>query len=74
MTSDVRWKQRFENFEKAFQFFGRRYDDHLKNPNDESNQAAFVKSFELTLELSWKVMKDVLVEGGVKKRLKLKTD
>ena len=69
MVSDVRWKQRFENFEKAFKVFCRRYDEYLKITDEEAYQMALIQSFEIVFELSWKVMKDFLVEGGVGKGL-----
>lgn len=63
-NNDIRWKQRFENFSGALR--------QLRNANEIKNQRAFtelelqgaVQSFEVTQELSWKVMKDFLESEG----------
>ncbi len=58
---DVRWKQRFENFKKAF--------IHLENavntPNlNELKRQGLIKAFEFTYELAWTTLKDFLTEMG----------
>lgn len=59
---DIRWKQRFQNFEKAFVFL----DSALKSPNpNELEQAGIVKAYEFTFELAWKTLKDYMEENGV---------
>lgn len=62
MEADVRWKQRFENYEKAFLLF-RRFlaKDHL----NEFEKQGLIKAFEYTHELAWKVMKDYLEYEGI---------
>ena len=64
-NQDIRWKQRFENFLGALK--------QLKNANELRKQRPFtelellgaVQAFEVTQELSWKVMKDFLeAQGG----------
>ena len=64
MNNDIRWKQRFQNFEKSLEVFQRRYDDYEKDPNDEAYQMSLVKSFELTFDLSWNTLKDYLEYMG----------
>ena len=59
--SDIRWKQRFQNFEKAFSKLKEAIE--LKALN-ELERNGLVQRFEFTLELSWKVMKDYLEEKG----------
>lgn len=53
--SDIRWKQRFANYKKAFtqltQFI------HKEQLNEMEKQG-LVKAFEYTYELAWNVMKD----------------
>jgi len=66
MNNEKRWRQRFENFEKSFQVFQRRIEALEKNPEDEGYQMALVQSFEITLELSWKTLRDFLENGGIK--------
>ena len=63
-NQDIRWKQRFEHFLGALR--------QLKNANDLQKERAFtelelqgaVQAFEVTQELSWKVMKDFLESQG----------
>ena len=58
---DVRWKQRFENFNKAF--------EQLKEFTEISElnkfeKQGFIQCFEYTFELAWKVLKDYLEYNG----------
>jgi len=64
MNNDLRWKQRFENFEKAFAVFQRRIDDYRLEPDREAYQMALVQGYELVIELAWKVMKNYLENDG----------
>jgi nucleotidyltransferase substrate binding protein (TIGR01987 family) len=58
---DIRWKQRFQNFEKAFSRLKEGIE--IENPN-ELERNGIVQRFEFTIDLSWKVMKDYLEEKG----------
>ncbi len=60
-NKDVRWKQRFQNFERAFLRLKEAIE--LENPN-ELERNGIVQRFEFTLDFSWKVMKDYLEEKG----------
>ena len=64
MKDELRWKQRFENFENAYHTFCRIYDAYRKNQKEEVNKIALVQCFEFSLELSWKTMKDYLEAKG----------
>lgn len=64
MNNALRWKQRFQNFEKAFEVFNRRKDDYEKDSNNESHQMSFIQAYEILFELSWKTMKDYLENEG----------
>lgn len=58
---DIRWKQRFQNFEKAFM----RLKEAVELPElNELERNGLIQRFEFTLDLSWKVMKDFLEEKG----------
>jgi nucleotidyltransferase substrate binding protein (TIGR01987 family) len=61
MNTDIRWKQRFENFEKAY----RQLNTSLLiiNPS-ETERAGIIQFYEITLELAWKTLKDFLVLEG----------
>ncbi len=64
MSENVRWKQRFQNFEKAFNLFERMVSDYQKNLNNEVSQVALIHAFEVVMELSWKTLKDYLLNEG----------
>ncbi|MBA0884236.1 nucleotidyltransferase substrate binding protein [Flavobacterium undicola] len=63
-NQDIRWKQRFEHFVNAFK--------QLKNAKQLKEERGFtelelqgvIQAFEVSQELSWKVMKDFLEEQG----------
>lgn len=62
--NELRWKQRFENFQKAFAVFERRVNEYQLHPTEEAYQLSLIQAFEFTFELSWKTMKDYLNEVG----------
>jgi nucleotidyltransferase substrate binding protein (TIGR01987 family) len=58
---DIRWKQRFENFEKSFNLL----EKYSKEPiSTELERAGIIQFFETTFELAWKVLKDYLEAEG----------
>ncbi len=62
MQEDIRWKQRFENFEKAYiQLLDamERFDTL-----DDLGKEGLVQRFEYTFELAWKTLKDFLESKG----------
>lgn len=64
-NQDIRWKQRFENFSNAFRQL--KLARNLKKERDftELELQGVIQAFEITQELSWKVLKDFLEEQGV---------
>lgn len=64
MPHETRWKQRFDNFENAYQTFCRVIERYKKIPEDELAKMALVQCFEFSLELSWKTLKDYLESTG----------
>ncbi|MBW4463133.1 MAG: nucleotidyltransferase substrate binding protein [Nodosilinea sp. WJT8-NPBG4] len=60
MDSDLRWVQRFQNFDDALKTFGRVFDRYCAAPEDEVIQIALIQAFEFTFEIAWKTMKDFL--------------
>ena len=58
---DIRWKQRFQNYEKAFRQLERALQ--ISNPS-ETERAGLIQFFELAFELSWKTLKDYLESQG----------
>lgn len=58
---DIRWKQRFENFNKVYILL----EKYSKESNlNELEQAGIIQFFEMTFELAWKVLKDYLERDG----------
>lgn len=58
---DIRWKQRFQNYEKAFLLIERTLK--IKDPS-EAEKGGIIQFYEMAFELAWKLMKDYLVEEG----------
>jgi nucleotidyltransferase substrate binding protein (TIGR01987 family) len=60
-NQDIRWKQRFQNFEKAFLSLN---EAMLRKDLNEFERNGLIQRFELTIDLAWKVAKDFLEEKG----------
>ena len=58
---DIRWKQRFQNFEKAMKHLESALQ--LKDP-DILQKAGIIQFFEMSYELAWNTLKDYLEEQG----------
>lgn len=65
MTEDIRWKQRFSNYTKAFQSLTEAVDLSRERELSALEQQGLIQSFEFTHELAWKVLKDYLEYQGV---------
>jgi nucleotidyltransferase substrate binding protein (TIGR01987 family) len=60
---DIRWKQRFQNFDRAFGLLR----VTLKDGPDSLNQLekeGVIQRFEFSFELAWKTLKDYMEHGG----------
>lgn len=60
---DIRWNQRFQNFDRAFLLLR----DALENGLDSLNQLekeGVIQRFEFSFELAWKTLKDYMEEAG----------
>jgi nucleotidyltransferase substrate binding protein (TIGR01987 family) len=64
MSNELRWIQRFQNFDDAYQTFGRVFERYQATPRDEIIQIALIQAFEFTFEIAWKTMKDYLEYEG----------
>jgi nucleotidyltransferase substrate binding protein (TIGR01987 family) len=62
----IRWKQRFENYEKALARLQEALDAVAKEPENHLYKMATIQAFEFTTELGWKLLKDYLQFQGVK--------
>lgn len=61
MHKDTRWRQRFENFEKAYHLLERTVA--IANPT-EAERGGLIHFFETAFELTWKTLKDYLEAEG----------
>jgi len=64
MIPDVRWKQRFQNFDRAFVLLrdGLEPGPAALSPLEKEG---IVQRFEYSFELAWKTLKDFLEESGL---------
>jgi len=60
---DIRWKQRFQNFDRAFVLLREAMD---KGPSElnQLEKEGVIQRFEYCFELAWKCMKDYLERSG----------
>lgn len=63
MNKEVRWRQRFENFDKAFQQLT--YAINLFDSLSVLEKEGLIQRFEYTFELAWKTIKDYLEANDV---------
>jgi len=60
-SKDIRWQQRFANFEKALHHL--EVALQIKNP-DMVQKAGIIQFFEMSYELAWNTIKDYMEEQG----------
>ncbi len=65
MDYDIRWKQRFDNFKKAFTKFQEGVDIYNKKELSDLEKQGIIKSFEYTYELAWNLIRDYLIYNGI---------
>jgi len=61
MTQDIRWQQRFTNFQDALKQLQKFID---KGELSELEQQGLIKAFEYTYELAWTTLKNYLEYQG----------
>jgi len=66
---DIRWIQRFDNYQKALQRLTLIVNEIGDNEPSDMERLSVIKIFELTFELAWQVMKDYLIYKSVAKRI-----
>lgn len=65
MTQDIRWKQRFDNFQRALHQLTLAMELKAQRPLTELEQQGLIQGFEFTHELAWNVLKDYLEMEGI---------
>jgi nucleotidyltransferase substrate binding protein (TIGR01987 family) len=63
--SDIRWKQRFNNYSKAFQTLVDAVELTRTRDLSKLEEQGLIQSFEFTHELAWNVLKDYLEDKGI---------
>ena len=63
-NEDIRWIQRFDNYNKALQSLLNAIDEHLEDEVEEVVKVGMIKFFEMTYELAWNTMKDYYEDQG----------
>lgn len=62
---DVRWAQRFDNFNDAFRNLTKAVELAKSRPLSDLEKQGIIQSFEYTHELAWNVLKDYLESQGL---------
>jgi nucleotidyltransferase substrate binding protein (TIGR01987 family) len=61
---DIRWIQRFQNFDRAFLLLRSALEERGLEQMSELEKEGLIQRFEYSYELAWKTMKDYLEEQG----------
>lgn len=64
MDIDIRWKQRFDNYQRALHTLTEAVELAQQRPLSKLEQQGLIQGFEFTHELGWNVLKDYLEEQG----------
>lgn len=63
-TQDIRWKQRFNNFNRAFLLLREAMESDISSLK-QLEKEGIIQRFEYTFELAWKVLKDKMEHDGI---------
>ena len=63
-NEDIRWIQRFQNFDRAFLLLRSALEERGLELMSELENEGLIQRFEYSYELAWKTMKDYLEEQG----------
>lgn len=64
-SADIRWRQRFDNYQRALRQLTAAVELHRARPLSDLEQQGVVQGFEFTHELAWNVLKDYLEFEGI---------
>jgi nucleotidyltransferase substrate binding protein (TIGR01987 family) len=65
MTEDIRWQQRFDNYQRALARLAEAVELAEKRELSDLEEQGLIQAFEFTHELAWNVLKDYLEYQGV---------
>jgi len=65
VTEDIRWKQRLDNYSRAFASLRKAVELSRERPLTELERQGLIQGFEFTHELAWNVLKDYLEAKGI---------
>jgi nucleotidyltransferase substrate binding protein (TIGR01987 family) len=63
MAHDIRWKQRFQNFDRAVILLREPFEQGIDTLSELEKEGT-IQRFEFVVELAWKTLKDYLEHGG----------
>jgi nucleotidyltransferase substrate binding protein (TIGR01987 family) len=64
ISEDIRWKQRFNHYQKALMLLTKGVALSRARPLSDIEQQGLIQAFEFTHELAWNVMKDFFEYQG----------
>jgi len=65
MDTDIRWKQRFRNYQKALATLKNAVELAAVRELTDLEKQGMIQGFEFTFEMAWNVIKDYLEEQGI---------
>lgn len=63
--TDIRWKQRFQNYSKAYNLLKEALEAKELSEYSDLEKEGIAQRYEYTFELAWKVLKDYLLYSGI---------
>jgi nucleotidyltransferase substrate binding protein (TIGR01987 family) len=63
-NEDIRWKQRFQNFKKAFALLEEAVEINNRQGLSDLEEQGLIQRFEFTHELAWHVLRDYFYYQG----------
>lgn len=64
---DIRWKQRFSNYQKALDRLAEGIALGQERPLSQLEKQGLIQAFEFTFELGWNVLRDFLLDRGIER-------
>ena len=65
MSEDIRWKQRFDNYQRALHQLTLAVELSRQRPLSDLEKQGIIQGFEFVHELAWNVLKDFLEYEGI---------